>query len=116
MTVHKIVRLEYGFAFAFLFYMYIQLGFPVWLFFVLLLLPDITMIGYALNKSIGADVYNFGHSLIIPLLLAACYFLFSKDYLLIISLIWLSHICMDRLLGFGLKYKDSFNHTHIQKM
>lgn len=116
MTINQIVRIENGFALAISFYIYIQLDFPIWLFFVLLLVPDITMIGYAINNKIGAKVYNFGHSFILPLLLALGYLSFSKDYLLIISIIWLSHIFMDRLLGFGLKYQDSFNKTHIQRI
>ncbi|MDH5160511.1 DUF4260 domain-containing protein [Heyndrickxia oleronia] len=114
--MNQIVRIENGFALAISFYIYIQLDFPIWLFFVLLLVPDITMIGYAINNKIGAKVYNFGHSFILPLLLALGYLSFSKDYLLIISIIWLSHIFMDRLLGFGLKYQDSFNKTHIQRI
>jgi hypothetical protein len=116
MTINKMVRIENGFAFAISFYIYIQLDFPIWLFFVLLLVPDITMIGYAFNNKTGALVYNFGHSFILPLLLALCYLYFSNDYLLIISIIWISHIFMDRLLGFGLKYKDSFNKTHLQSL
>lgn len=116
MTINRLVRLENGFAFGLSFYIYMQLDFPIWLFFVLLLVPDITMIGYAINKKIGAGVYNFGHSFILPLLLALCYLYFSKDYLLLISVIWIAHIFMDRLLGFGLKYQDSFKETHIQKI
>lgn len=116
MTINQMVRIENGFAFVISFYIYMKLDFPIWLFFVLLLVPDITMIGYAINKKIGAIVYNFGHSFILPLLLALCYLYFSKDYLLIISIIWIAHIFMDRLLGFGLKYQDSFNNTHIQRL
>ena len=116
MTINKIVRIENGCAFAISFYIYMLLDFPIWLFFVLLLVPDITMIGYVINKEIGAVVYNFGHSFISPLLMVLSYFYFTKDYLLIISIIWLAHIFMDRLLGFGLKYGDSFNKTHIQKL
>ena len=116
MAINKIVRMENGFAFAVSFYIYMQLDYPIWLFFIFLLVPDITMIGYAINKKIGAIVYNFGHSFILPLLVALGYFYFSKDYLLVISIIWIAHIFMDRLLGFGLKYKNSFNKTHIQKL
>ena len=116
MTINKIVRIENGCAFAISFYIYMLLDFPIWLFFVLLLVPDITMIGYVINKEIGAVVYNFGHSLISPLVILLSYFYFSKDYLLMISIIWIAHIFMDRLLGFGLKYGDSFNKTHIQKL
>lgn len=116
MTINQIVRIENGFALATSFYIYMHLDFPIWLFFVLLFVPDITMIGYAINKKIGALVYNFGHSFILPLLLALCYLYFSNEYLLIISIIWIAHICMDRLLGFGLKYQNSFNKTHIQRL
>lgn len=115
-TINKIVRFENGFAFAISFYIYMQLDFPIWLFFALLLVPDITMIGYVINEKIGATVYNIGHSFILPLLFVMGYFYFSKDFLLIISIVWLAHIFMDRLLGFGLKYKESFNNTHIQKL
>ena len=97
MTIHKIVRIENGFAFVISFYIYMHLDFPIWWFFVLLLVPDITMIGYAINKEIGAIVYNFGHSFILPLLFAIGYFSFSKDYLLIVSIIWLAHIFMDTI-------------------
>lgn len=116
MTINHIIRIENGLAFALSFYIYMQLDFPIWLFFVLLLVPDLTMIGYAMNKKIGVIVYNVGHSFVLPLLLALCYVYFSKDYLLIIAIIWLAHIFMDRLFGFGLKYKDSFNKTHIQRL
>ena len=116
MNINKIVRIENGFAFAVSFYIYVHLNFPIWLFFTLLLVPDITMIGYVINKKIGAIVYNLGHSFISPLLFALSYLYFSIDYLLIISIIWLAHIFMDRFLGFGLKYEDSFNKTHLQKL
>ena len=29
------------------------------------------------------------------------------------GLVWLAHIGMDRLLGYGLKYDDHFQHTHL---
>jgi hypothetical protein len=30
-----------------------------------------------------------------------------------LGLLWLAHIGMDRAFGFGLKYPDSFRHTHL---
>ncbi len=111
-----IIRVENGLGFFISFYIYSQFDFPIWLFFVLLLVPDITMAGYVINRKIGALVYNMGHSFILPLLLAGCYLYMSKDYLLLLSIIWIAHIFMDRLFGFGLKYQNSFNETHIQKL
>jgi hypothetical protein len=29
-------------------------------------------------------------------------------------MIWIAHIGMDRMLGFGLKYPTRFNATHLQ--
>ncbi|MGG4551260.1 DUF4260 domain-containing protein [Paenibacillus sp. FSL W8-0186] len=116
MTNKQIVLIENGVAFALSFLIYMHLHFPIWLFFVLLFSPDITMIGYAINKKIGAMVYNLGHTFTFPLLLALGYLYFSQDYLLIGSIVWIAHICMDRAIGAGLKYQDSFKNTHIQRL
>lgn len=114
MNINQLIRIEYGLAFILSLYIYLQLDFPIWLFFVLLFVPDITMIGYALNNKIGAIVYNFGHSFILPFIFVTGYFAFSKKYLLLIAIIWIAHIFMDRCLGFGLKYQEGFKKTHLQ--
>lgn len=116
MKINQVVRIENGIALAISFYIYTLLDFPIWLFFVLLFIPDISMIGYAINNKIGANVYNLGHSFVLPLLLAIGYFFLLNDYLLLIIIIWIAHIFMDRLLGFGLKYQASFNDTHIHRL
>ena len=114
--INLLIRIEYGIAFLLILYFYGLLDFSLWTFFIFLLVPDITMIGYLFDKTIGATIYNFGHSLIIPLFLLVLSIALSMNWLLITSLIWLAHIFMDRCLGFGLKYKDSFQETHIQKV
>ncbi|MGG3452820.1 DUF4260 family protein [Paenibacillus timonensis] len=117
MTNKQIVHVEYALAFALSLFIYIQLHFPIWLFAVLLFVPDLTMLGYAMNKKIGAMVYNFGHTFIFPLLLASGSLYLSNDNLLLGSVIWIAHICMDRAIGAGLKYPDSsFRDTHLQKI
>ncbi|MGH3030008.1 MAG: DUF4260 family protein [Gaiellaceae bacterium] len=30
--------------------------------------------------------------------------------------LWLAHIGIDRLLGYGLKYPDRFRETHLQRL
>lgn len=117
MTNKQIVHVEYALAFALTFFIYMQLHFPIWLFVALLFVPDLTMLGYTINKKIGAIVYNFGHTFIIPLLFALGSLFLSNDYLLLGSIIWIAHICMDRAIGAGLKYqKSSFTNTHIQRL
>ena len=83
-----------------------------WILFVALILaPDIAMLGYLRNTRIGAACYNAFHSYVGPLLLgSAAVFLHP---LLPFSVIWAAHIAMDRALGYGLKYSDSFQHTHL---
>ncbi|CAI6079878.1 hypothetical protein PAECIP112173_02737 [Paenibacillus sp. JJ-100] len=117
MTNKQIVHVEYAFAFALSLFIYMQLHFPLWLFAALLFVPDLTMLGYTMNKKIGAIIYNLGHTFIFPLLFLLGYLYFSNNYLLLGSIIWIAHICMDRAIGAGLKYQDSsFTNTHIQRL
>ncbi len=85
-----------------------------WLQFALLfLLPDISMIGYAVNAHIGAMSYNAVHSYVAPLILAACSLGTHHSAVLSVSLIWIAHIAFDRSLGYGLKYPARFKDTHL---
>ena len=114
--VKPLIQFEYAFAFFLTLFFYWQSDFSMLLFFVLILVPDITMIGYAMNTKIGSTIYNVGHSFLLPLILLVISIMFAYSALLLISLIWLAHIFMDRAFGFGLKYTDSFKHTHIQNL
>ena len=83
-----------------------------WLMFILVLfVPDVAMLGYLRDTRIGAWSYNAFHSYVGP---AIC--LGASIYvpmLLPIAIVWAAHIAMDRALGYGLKYADSFQHTHL---
>jgi hypothetical protein len=87
-----------------------------WGFFAaLFLVPDFSLAGYLLrDKRVAAWLYNAIHSYLLPILLVlvACH---RTDVRLEqIAAIWISHIAFDRLLGFGLKYREAFQPTHIQ--
>jgi len=84
-----------------------------WWFAGLLLVPDVSMIGYLANPHTGAAFYNLGHSLIGPGILFGWSWLGAPDMVLVIAAIWLAHIGMDRLFGYGLKFGDDFQHTHL---
>ena len=88
-------------------------GQPWWLVPLLLLAPDLLMIGYARGTKLGATLYNLAHATPVPTALAA--FGWWQDHRLATAagLVWLAHIGMDRLLGYGLKYDDHFQHTHL---
>ena len=87
-----------------------------WLLFAcLLLVPDVSLLPFVSGPGAGKSAfYNAVHSYILPALLGALAFYLGHIFLEEASLIWISHIGMDRMLGFGLKYPTSFKFTHIQ--
>ncbi|EOL45176.1 DUF4260 domain-containing protein [Enterococcus caccae] len=116
MTNKTILQLEDGALFLLALTLYIKLGFPILYFFLFLLLPDITILGYRHDPIIGAKLYNLGHTLVLPVALTFISLFTSTSFLLAVSLIWAAHIFMDRAMGYGLKYSDAFKHTHIQNL
>jgi hypothetical protein len=86
---------------------------PWWLIPVVLFLPDVFMAGYAGGSRFGATVYNLGHTYMLPVVLAGASLWRHWPLGVALGLLWLAHIGMDRVLGFGLKYPDSFRHTHL---
>ena len=93
--------------------LYAQFG-AGWLMFGLLLLtPDLFMLGYLLNSSVGAAVYNFGHSYVTVSVLVALGLVLQQPFIIALSLIWFAHIGLDRMLGYGLKAPTGFKHTHL---
>jgi hypothetical protein len=83
-----------------------------WIVFVALLLsPDLAMLPYLHDARIGAWSYNAFHTLVGPVVLGA--FSVFVHPLAPFAVIWAAHIAMDRTCGYGLKYEDSFDHTHL---
>jgi hypothetical protein len=84
-----------------------------WLVPLVLFLPDLFMAGYLGGTRIGAQVYNLAHSTPLPALIVGYGWWQNRHLILALGLVWLGHIGMDRLLTFGLKYPDHFQHTHL---
>lgn len=95
---------------------YARLDFAWSLFWLLLLSPDLSLVPYLINRNWGTHVYNVMHTLALPAMLIA--YAFATDWTIGIqlALIWLAHIGMDRSVGYGLKYNDSFGDTHLRKV
>lgn len=88
-----------------------------WIAFLLLLLvPDISMFGYLINHKVGAGIYNLFHTYSLPLVVILLSIALSNATALQIGIIWTSHIGMDRMFGFGLKYQNDFKDTHLNRI
>ncbi|GAA0413717.1 MAG: DUF4260 domain-containing protein [Bacillota bacterium] len=97
-------------------FFYAMYDFSWFVFAIFLLVPDISMVGYMKNTKSGATLYNIFHSYILPVLLVVIGFLFLYSFLIMIALIWIAHIGMDRMIGYGLKYPTAFKDTHLQRV
>jgi hypothetical protein len=88
-----------------------------WLAFVLLLLaPDVSMLGYLGGPRTGMVVYDLVHFAALPIALGTAGVLGDSGVAVQLALIWLAHLGMDRMLGYGLKYPTSFSDTHLQRV
>jgi hypothetical protein len=96
--------------------LYARTGASWWLFAVLWLVPDLAMLGYLKSPCWGARIYNAIHSYVVPTALGLSAVLLQANILLPIALIWVNHIGVDRLLGYGLKYADGFGWTHLGRL
>jgi len=86
------------------------------LFIVLILAPDLFMLGYLGGPRLGGAVYNLGHTWLLPGILGAVGILGSAALAIDIALIWFGHIGVDRLLGYGLKLPTAFQDTHLGRI
>lgn len=87
-----------------------------WLYLLLFLSPDLSMLGYLAGNRIGALCYNLVHTYVLPLPLLTVGLLTKHMLIVQLTLIWLSHIGSDRVLAYGLKYPTAFKETHFNRI
>jgi hypothetical protein len=104
-------------------------GAPWWMYVLLVLGPDIGMLGYLVNSKVGAYTYNVLHHKGIACLLLVPWPGTGWTVYPPLSAIWdayapvipgfyagvilFGHASMDRIFGYGLKFGDNFHHTHL---
>lgn len=87
---------------------------PIWLWILLALAPDLSMVGYLLGPSLGAILYNSVHLYAGGALLAGIGHAFGLSAILTdLGLIWMAHVGFDRAFGYGLKEATDFRNTHL---
>lgn len=115
-SVSTLLRLEGLIAAVASAVFYARTGASWWLFAGLWLAPDLSMLAYLKRPCLGARSYNTAHAYVLPGLLGLLGLLLHANSLLPFALIWVNHIGVDRLLGYGLKYSDGFGFTHLGRL
>ncbi|HZD57490.1 MAG TPA: DUF4260 domain-containing protein [Anaerolineales bacterium] len=111
-----LVRLEEFGLFLFSIYLFFTLDYPWWFLPLLLLAPDLSMIGYLGGSRLGAILYNLIHFRALALLAYVAGLVFALPALSLAGVIMFAHSSLDRAFGYGLKYSDSFNNTHLGRI
>jgi hypothetical protein len=112
----KVLKLEYFADILLGIFLFQFLDFSWFWFGGLLLWPDIGILGYLINNKVGALLYNILHHRLLAIILTILGMVFFNNYLSLLGALIFVHVGADRLLGFGLKYSDSFYHTHLGQL
>lgn len=84
-----------------------------WLYLILVLVPDLGMLGYLANPRVGSWTYNAVHLYTCPLALGMVGVIGDTPVAVLGALVWAAHIGVDRALGYGLKEPSGFRDTHL---
>ena len=112
-SVTHMLRIEGIAAFLAALAVYQGLGGNWWVFALLFLSPDLSMLAMLGGPQAGARIYNIAHTYTLPAMLAAIGWMLGADWMISVAIIWVAHIGLDRGIGYGLKYPQSFHHTHL---
>jgi hypothetical protein len=82
----------------------------------LLLLPDISAVGYLAGPRVGAFTYNVIHNWAPGLVVLALGAWLASPVMTIAGAVLIAHVGMDRAVGYGLKLPSSFQDTHLGRM
>jgi len=82
----------------------------------LLLLPDVSAVGYLAGPRVGAFTYNAIHNWVPGLAVLALGAWLASPAVVLAGSILVAHVGMDRAVGYGLKLPSSFRDTHLGRM
>jgi hypothetical protein len=111
--MQRIIKLEELGLAAFAWAMTVIGGWSWWWFLVFWITPDLTMIGYLLGSRFGAVLYNIAHHRGLAAAIIVGGYVFHSPIIQFAGWVLLGHSSTDRALGYGLKYGDAFQHTHL---
>jgi hypothetical protein len=95
---------------------FLFLGLPWWAFLLLLIVPDLSMLGYVRGPRVGAIAYNVAHDLATGAALVGVGLASGSVPVAAVGAIFVAHSGMDRMMGYGLKLPSSFKDTHLGRI
>ena len=81
-----------------------------------LLIPDLSAVGYLINPRVGAVTYNIVHNWTIAAVALGLGWWLHSSFLVFTGAVLLAHVGLDRVLGYGLKLPSSFQDTHLGRI
>ena len=88
-----------------------------WLFIIpLLLVPDVSAVGYLAGPRVGAFTYNAIHNWVPGIAVLALGAWLASPAVVLAGAVLVAHVGMDRAVGYGLKLPSSFHDTHLGRM
>lgn len=114
--MNNILKLEEAAMFGFSVVLFSFTNFAWWWYAIFILAPDIGMLGYLAGNKVGAITYNLFHHKGVALLVLCLGWYIGSFWLELIGIILFGHSSLDRIFGYGLKYLDSFKHTHLGRL
>jgi hypothetical protein len=95
---------------------FLFLGLPWWAFALLLITPDVSMVGYLRGPRVGAILYNVAHDLATGVAIVGLGLAIGSVPMTAAGAILVAHSGMDRMMGYGLKLPSSFKDTHLGRI
>ena len=108
-----LIKVEEAAQFALSIILFTKLPFAWWLYPVLLLVPDLSMVGYTVGTKAGAFTYNLFHHKAAAIVVGTAGLFLANNYLILAGILLFGHSSLDRMLGYGLKYSQGFKFTHL---
>jgi len=90
--------------------------FAWWIWIPIFLAPDLSMLGYLMGNKVGAIIYNLFHHQLVAIVLTGTGMALQLPYVELAGLILLGHSSLDRVMGYGLKFRTGFKFTHLGTM
>lgn len=84
-----------------------------WWYLLMLIGPDVSMLGYLAGNKVGAATYNFFHSKTIGIVCVLTGLYLDHQLMVMIGVVIVAHASFDRMMGYGLKLNEGFKYTHL---